>query len=161
MPDIYQIIITALIGIVGFFLASKFSKFEKALEVIKHNIKAIATCLFKAKDIDFDPSHLRDYSPLKITPEGLKYLEKVGFTRVFSERSREFFRLIDLDKPKLKYDVENSAIKAVFALLDRDCFRPVKVYFYNNPTEDIRAFARLAGIYVRDRYLERHKEITQ
>jgi hypothetical protein len=66
-----------------------------------------------------------------------------------------------MDKPKVKYDVEYSAIKVVFALLDEDYFRPVKVYFYNNPKENMRAFAKLAGVYARGRYLEKHREITQ
>ncbi len=57
--------------------------------------------------------------------------------------------------------MEYSAIKTVFALLGKDYFRPVKIYFYNNPKEDTRSFGKLAGIYVRDRYLERHAEITQ
>ena len=69
--------------------------------------------------------------------------------------------MIDLDKPKVKYDVEYSAIKTVFALLDEDYFRPVKVYFYNNPKENMRSFAKLTSIYVRDRYLEKHRKITQ
>ncbi len=161
MPDVYQIIITALLGTIGFFLVSKFSKLDKTLDILKHNIRAIAISLFKVEHIDFDPTYLRDYSPLKITPEGLKYLEKVGFARIFKDRSDRFFRAIDMDKPKVKYDVEYSAIKTVFALLDRDYFKPVKIYFYNNPSEDIKSFAKLAGVYVRDRYLEKHTEITQ
>ena len=52
MPDIYQIIITALIGALGFFLVRKFRKFDKTFEVMKHNMRAISTCLFRAKDID-------------------------------------------------------------------------------------------------------------
>ena len=123
--------------------------------------RAIAACLFKAEGVDFDPSYMRDYSPLRITPEGMKYLEEVGFIQVFKDHPEEFLRVIDMDKPKVKYDVEQSAIKTVFALLDKDYFKPVKVYFYNNPNENIRSFAKLAGVYVRDRYLEKHTEITQ
>ena len=88
-------------------------------------------------------------------------LNSAGFVQVFINHPDKFFKAIDLDEPKVKYDVEYCAIKCVFALMDEDCFRPVKVYFYNHPKEDIRAFAKMAGVYVRDKYLERHTEITQ
>ena len=55
MPDVYQIIITTLLAAIGFFLVSKFSKFDKTFEAIKHNIRAIAVCLFKTEGVDLTP----------------------------------------------------------------------------------------------------------
>ena len=168
MPDISQIIIMVLIsavggliGVVFYFLKGKIKGFNTTLETIKHNVRAIANCLFKAKDIDFDPSLLRDYSPLNITEQGKQYLTNTGFVKVFKENKKDFFKLIDLEKPKMKYDVEFNAVKTIFSLIEKDYFKPVKIFFYNNPRKDFRAFAKMAGVYVRDDYLEEHPEITQ
>ena len=161
ITEILLAFIIILIGCVSYFLKDKFEKFETIFDTVKYNIKAIANSLSEADEINFNHSHLRDYSPLSITEEGEKYLEITGFIQIVSEQSDKFFKVIDLENPTTKYDVEVNAVKSVLALLDEEYFRPVKIYFYNHPKEDIRGFAKIAGVYLRDKYLEKHPEITQ
>ena len=154
-------VIIFLISVIGYFLRNKFNSFDKTFRVVKYNIKSIANALAKNKRIDFDQSLLEDYSPTKLTENGKDYLEEIGFIKIFSDNSKRFFHVIDLDNPTTKYDVEVSAFKSVLALLDESYFKPVKIHFYNNPKEDIRGFAKVSGVYVRDQYLNKHSEISQ
>ncbi|MCK5016776.1 MAG: hypothetical protein KAS32_06850 [Candidatus Peribacteraceae bacterium] len=54
------------------------------VEKMKLNIKVIADALVKS-DVPFIGDELESYSPLRVTEEGIEYLEKVGFIDVFSK----------------------------------------------------------------------------
>ena len=109
----------------------------------------------------FNPSELKPYSPLALTPQGEELIKKLGFNNVFSEHKEDFFALIDAEQPKLKYDVENAAIKAIYLLTDRPYMDFLKVFFYNTPDRGMEDTAPTLAVYVRDAYLAAHPEITQ
>jgi len=85
----------------------------------------------------------------------------LGFDNIFKEHKLDFFNYIDEEKPKLKYDVEFSAIKSISFLSDKPYMEFLKVFFYNNPNKNIENTAPTLGVYIRDKYLEEHPEITQ
>jgi hypothetical protein len=100
-------------------------------------------------------------SPFQLNDEGEKLLQKSGFKQIVKENSEDFLNFIGMDKPKTKYDVQETAYKGVFLLFDEDYFVPVKTFLYNNPKVTKKAFLSAAAIYIRDAYLKAHPEIKE
>lgn len=127
---------------------------------IKVNVKVISDYLTSASG-DFDHTELQSYSPLKLTDKGEKLIKEIGFDNVFEKHKDDFCRFIESENPKLKYDVEKAAIKAVSALYNKEYMGFLKVYFYNNPSRNLKNVSPTLGVYLRDKYLEKHPEITE
>jgi hypothetical protein len=128
---------------------------------IKHNLKVVSDFLIKSSSLHFDPTELKNYSPLQLSPEGEKLIEALGFGDIFEARREEFFQFIDEEHPRLKYDVELAAIKAIHIFSEKEYMSPLKVFFYNNPKRNLENTAPTLAVYVRDKYLEKHPEITE
>lgn len=133
---------------------------QKDIAIIKHNLSVVANFLTKSFDT-FNVSELKNYSPVQLTNNGHKFIEEIGFEKVFAENKDRFFEYIDTEKPKLKYDVESAAIKSIYFLANEPYMTFLKVYLYNNPTRKITDTAPTLGIYIRDKYLAAHPEIKE
>ena len=127
---------------------------QKTIEKIKNNVKVMSDSLIQSELSDFDGGRLQAYSPIQVTDEGQQYLEEVGFIEIFMEHEDDFFEFIEDEEPETDYDIENAAIKSVLFLFDEPYFKSVKEYLYNNPKEDRKEFIQIAGIYVRNKYME-------
>jgi hypothetical protein len=127
---------------------------------VKTNVKVISDYLTRTHD-DFDHAELHDYSPLRLSARGKKLIYDLGFDKVFEQQANEFFQHIDREDPKLKYDVEVAAIKSISTLADRDYMSFLKVFFYNNPSRNLQNTGPTLGIYIRDKYLAEHPDITE
>jgi len=136
------------------------STIEKAVDNIKHNLKVMGDYLTR-HHAKFNPTELRALSPLSLTEQGKKLIKDMGFEEIFEDHKAEFFSFIDSELPKLKYDVEVAATKSIYLLADRPYMDFLKVFFYNNPDRNMENTAPTFGVYVRDKYLEAHREITQ
>jgi len=130
-------------------------------ETIKHNVKVVSDFLTKKSTLKFDPTELKNYSPLALTPQGNDFIAKLGFDNVFKDNKSDFLKCVDDEKPKLKYDVELAAIKTINLLSDKPYMEFLKVFFYNTPNRNMDNTAPTLGVYVRDEYLKEHPEITQ
>lgn len=133
---------------------------EASMEKVKHNVKVVSDYLTKHYS-QFDPRELKTMSPVTLTSEGYKFVEDIGFTNVFEKNKNDFFQYIDGEQPKLKYEVESAAIKSIYVLSDKEYMAFLKVYLYNHPNRLLENTAPTLGIYVRDKYLAIHPEITQ
>jgi hypothetical protein len=79
------------------------------------------------KIYDFIPNKLdcypdrrsRDNGLLYLTDKGNAFIVSLGFDKFFVENKNEFFAFIDEEESKLKYDVELSAMKAIYFLMDK------------------------------------------
>lgn len=161
------------LGIVGTLLvlawygSSRFTAIESSLNNIvevlkpmKRNVNVMSNYLI-SKHKNFDSSELVTMSPFKLTDKGLDFIKEIGFDNVFNANKQVFFDCIEQEKPKLKYDVENSAIKSIYALSGNSYMDFLKVYFYNHPNRTMENTAPTLGVFLRDKYLEAHPEITQ
>lgn len=133
---------------------------EVTVEKIKINVKVISDYLAKHQT-KFDLKELRTYSPLQLTEDGKKFITDIGFDNVFEKNKDDFFHFIEGENPKLKYDVELAAVKSIQVNAQKDYMSFLKVFFYNTPTRTLENTAPTLGVYVRDKYLEEHPEITQ
>lgn len=127
---------------------------------VKGNLKVVSDFLIRDNK-NFNSSELQALSPFTLTAEGENFIKKIGFQNVFGDNEEEFFRCIESEKPKLKYDVEAAAIKSISMLYDKEYMNFLKVFFYNNPKRSMENTAPTLGVYVRDKYLSEHPEITQ
>lgn len=128
---------------------------------IKLNLKVVSDFLMRGDNEKFNPAELQAYSPLQLTEEGESFIQTLGFQNVFNDYKTDFFQCIDNEKPKLKYDVEFAAIKSISMLYDKPYMNFLKVFFYNNPQRNMENTAPTLGIYIRNKYLTEHPEITQ
>lgn len=127
---------------------------------IKANVKIVGD--FLARDnANFNSAELQEYSPLKLTPIGEEFIKTSGFANIFEANKDDFFKCIESEKPKLKYDVEIAAIKSISILYDKEYMNFLKVLFYNSPSRKMENTAPTFGVYIRDKYLSEHPEITQ
>jgi hypothetical protein len=155
-----------LLGVLGAFIyigrkLQVLDDLHATTDKIKTNVKVIGDYL-TATNNDFDHTELQSYSPLKLTASGKKLIETLGFDAIFQQHKKDFCEYIDSDNPKLKYDVELSAIKSIFALYENKEYMDfLKVFFYNNPKRNLKNVAPTLGIYVRDKYLAAHPEIAE
>lgn len=133
---------------------------EKAVDKIKCNLKVVSDYLVRYQST-FNPSELQSLSPLQLTKVGEELIEKLGFDNVFEKNKKDFFDFISSENPTLKYDVEIAAIKSISALYEKNYMDFLKVYFYNNPQRSFEDTAPTLGVYIRDKYLSEHPEITQ
>lgn len=129
-------------------------------EKIKINLKVVCDHLI-SNSKKFTHKELQTYSPLKLTNAGRKLVKTLNFDAIFEHHRQDFFGYIDGEEPKLKYDVENAAIRSISVLYDQDYMTPLKIFFYNQPDRDLPNVAPTLGVYVRDKYLVEHPEITE
>jgi hypothetical protein len=128
--------------------------------LIKQNMKVICDFLIRSNS-DFDSTELQSFSPLSLTQAGEDFVKNSHFDVIFNEHKNDFFECINSESPKMKYDVESSAIKAIFILADKDYMGFLKEFFYNNPARSLENTAPTLGVYMRDKYLAEHPEITK
>ena len=133
---------------------------EESMSRVKHNLNITTHFLIRHHE-NFDLKELQTFSPIQLTEEGKGLVRELGFDNVFRTHQSEFFGCIDAEHPKLKYDVENAAIKSLYTLQGVDYMEFLKVFFYNNPSRNLENTAPTLGIYLRDQYLAVHPEITQ
>lgn len=133
---------------------------ETTVEKIKVNVKVISDYLTKHQS-EFDPKELRVYSPIQLTDVGRKFITEIGFDNVFEKNKDDFLCFVEKENPRLKYDVELAAIKSIHINSQKEYMSFLKVFFYNNPTRTMDNTAPTLGVYVRDKYLAQHPEITQ
>ena len=132
---------------------------RETVEVIKHNLKVVTDFLIK-KFPDFNHEDLRNYSPVQLSEHGKGFIRSIGFDTIFMQNKKDFFGVIEDDLPKMKYDVQTSAIKSIYALSDKSYMDRVKTYLYDHPDRKMDRVAATLGIYVRDAYLAEHPEIN-
>lgn len=161
--DIFNVVGFSTIVLALLYIGRKLQildELKTTTDKIKANIKVVSDFLTR-HDSKFNPTELQAYSPLKLTEIGRKFLEDIGFANIFGNHEQEFFSYIDAEHPTLKYDVETTAIKSIYALWDREYMNPIKQYLYNHPDRNLENTAPTLGVYVRDKYLEGHKQIMQ
>ena len=131
-----------------------------AMDKVKQNLNVVCNFLIKDNN-NFNSTELQTFSPFQLTQIGKDFISEIGFDKVFQEHKIDFFTFIESEQPKLKYDVETSAIKSISFLYDKDYMKFLKVYFYNKPSRNFENTAPTLAVYVRDIYLAEHPEITQ
>lgn len=132
----------------------------KDMDIVKHNMKVC--CDFLTKNFSgFSPSEIKSHSPYQLTEDGKDFIVSIGFDKVFQEHKEDFFKSVEINSPKLKYDVELASIQSIYFLSEESYMEFLKIYFYNHPERNMQNAAPTLGVYIRDKYLTEHPEIIQ
>lgn len=126
---------------------------------IKDNMLVVVTHLCTGKG-KLDSNLIKQMSPLQIQPAGKKILHDSGFVQTFNANEGKFFSIIKEFNPNSKLEVENLAIYSFVSIMNTDghTMASVKSYLYDHP--GVRdTFPTLAGVFIRDKYLEKNKNI--
>lgn len=116
-------------------------------------------------------------SPLKMTPIGEVLFEKSFSKKAIDENIDFLIEELEKIAPKTAFDVEDQSYSVLFKNIGHDLFNEVKNFIYYSPETielidpsdgekeqikiSLQTLIRLMGIYLRDKYLERHTEIEK
>ena len=159
------IVVVGVPALIGFLISlgrklQILESLQTSSEKIKSNVTVISNYLIRHHK-RFNPSELQAFSLLTLTPEGKKLIKDIGFDTAFEQHKNDFFKIIDCDSPKLKYDVETAATKSIYALADKDFMNFLKIFLYSHPDRSLDDTAPTLGVYIRDEYLVDHPEIKE
>jgi hypothetical protein len=134
-------------------------KHSKLLEKFNTLIAALAE-----KNSLNNPDLFSTNSPINLTPQGIKFIEEVGWKLSIdnTDNRKKLFETLDKFKLQTKYDVEKYSIVVLTELAgmrEDNAYTPVKRYLYENATQDDFKVMTACAIYLRDKYLESHPEI--
>lgn len=148
----------ALLVIAGFIYMR--ISIGRPVSKMKDNLLVLITHLASSRG-KLDTSLIKQMSPLQIQPAGQAILQEVGFPKIFEDNKEKFFSIIRNKKPQTKLEVESYAIYSFIEVMTTDgILNRVKVYLYEHP--NIReTFPTLAGVYIRDKYLEENQNIKE
>ncbi len=105
-------------------------------------------------------------SPIQLTEEGKKLLEKVGWSEIINNENNKqyFFNKIEKRGAKNKYSIEKNSIIIINDLMsrnDKDILDPIRKYLYEHAEIDDTSVFTACGIDLRDKYFEIHPEIKE
>lgn len=173
---------------VSFFIGSMYYLLKKQLAPMKENIKEVNKSI---NHIEKYLIRISEYwrtkqpksftaiykqleekaSPVKSTGLGEKILKESGLKKVIDDNKERFIKKIELLKSKTAYDVENNAFDVLFEESSNDSFNVIKNWLYENPEYeynnnvkfivDLTMVVRIGRIYLRDLYLDKHKELIK
>ncbi|MEI7425656.1 MAG: hypothetical protein WCK16_01860, partial [Candidatus Moraniibacteriota bacterium] len=104
-------------------------------------------------------------SPLNLTEKGIEFIETLGWDKILEDETQKkiLFEALDHLNLKTKPDVERYCIIVLnefYGSRDSNPFISIKNYLYNNATIDKQNAISACAIYLRNKYLENHPEIS-
>lgn len=149
------------------------SNINKNIENINTNITTIKACiLMVAKDKTAVKVLLQTNSPYSLSPFGEEILKTSGAKKAVDDNLSLLISDIEKEKPLTALDVENKSSEILLKNSNTDIFKEIKDFIFNNPKYksidlnlaeidlDLSIFITIMGIYLRDKYLSAHPEIT-
>ena len=132
----------------------------KKLSKVKDNVLVIVTHLATSRSAKLNTDLIVAMSPLQIGPQGLVVIEASGLKKIMEDRECRTIILKHIAdmQPATKLDVEQKSIVLFETIMLNNFMNPVKAYLYENPAMR-EPMPTLAGIYIRDAYLNEHPEI--
>lgn len=130
-------------------------------------VKTLLMMKYKGADIVLSGKH----SPRTLTEQGLKIFHDMKGKEFLEKNKLALYGVIDRDKPKTAYDVENLCYFACASFVNDDMFNEIKDFLYNYPMipwtdgkqheVDMDDACSVLSLPLRDMYLEDHPEILK
>jgi len=145
-------------------------KLEKTIDKLDKAIGSINRLVFYLgnNDKNMKPDIFMANSLLQLSDIGKEILRVTGGEEFVDKNINHLMRLMDDAKYKSALDVENNSFLVIMNQSDSDDFTKIKNYIYNNPVLksnnitiglNINLVSQVMGIYLRDKYLEKHIEL--
>lgn len=144
---------------------------EKLLPKIDSIVTSIngLVLFLNTKHKDFKSEVFVVKSPVELSPIGMKILEDFGGKSYIDLYTEKLIKIMEQVPLKSALDVQNQATSVIFTQVDSDEFVAIKNYIFNNPIYrvdgkdianlDISTIAQIMGIYLRNKYFEKHPEL--
>ena len=100
-------------------------------------------------------------SPTQLKPAGRKLLKESGMQKIVDDNLSNFLEELKRQNLKSAYDVERNSFYVLKSLEEIDLVIPLKDYIFNNPGINLDSLFFVGSLYLRDEYLERHKELLE
>ena len=146
-------------------LVSVFYKIFKPTKKKLDNVEAFILRLCGAIQTGGTLSQVDTYSnasPLKINEKGYQVLEQSKFKKGIEDNIDLLLKSVDKLSPKSAFDVEQLCMGLItYVISDKNLnvFKESEDYLYQNPQDNKPEMFNLAGLYLRDKYLEKHPEL--
>lgn len=159
-----------IIGIIAVALLFCFQELKFSINPIRDATAEIQR--FLGDYFDFVPLHevkptgyVEVKSPIGLTELGRRLLETSGAKDIIDENYNELERTIDEKGYRNAYDVQTYISKLIAQKEDENFMKPLKDFVYNNPKFEQKPLRltdvqRIMVIYLRNKYLNHHPEIT-
>ncbi len=139
-------------------------KYGNRLKAVENFMLKLYTIVLTGGDVSKIPvaGLLEENSPLNLTPLGKQKLEEIGFVDDVNNNIESLIKQIDQSNPKSALDVEVICIGLIrYSVLDSTStiFKKSEDFIYNNPEFNNPSYFKATGVYLRDKYLEKHPEL--
>jgi len=128
------------------------------------------------KDKKMIDTLMQKRSPYTITNIGHQVLEKSGGKKVIDNNLDFFINELEILNLKTPYDIEDKSTSIIFGNLSNEMFNDIKNFIYYSPEKiemtdpdtsekrnieiTLSAILNVMGVYLRDKYFEKHPEIN-
>lgn len=136
--------------------------FKDITENLENFIIRLCSAIKTKGDI-FELDLYKKGSPLYLTEKGKNKLKEIGVIDDIDNGLNSLFIALDKLTPSSKLEVENYSTGVIYYYINdskNKVFKKTSNYLYNNPEYNQDEFYKAAGLYLRDKYLEKHPEIT-
>lgn len=130
-------------------------------------VKTLLMMKYKGTEVVLSGKH----SPRTLTEQGMKILHDMKGEEFLKKNKLALYSVIDRDKPKTAYDVENLCYFACASFVNDDMFNDIKTFLYNYPTVpwsdgkqhevNMDDACSVLSLPLRDMYLEDHPGILK
>ncbi|MBM3405602.1 MAG: hypothetical protein FJY10_12035 [Bacteroidetes bacterium] len=158
------VIVTVLIFCIKSWLGSSNRK-KELFQEIRNGILRIEKFLI-SKYADAANIFITSNSPASLTDKGKLLLEKSSGKKLIDDNIDFFISELYKTNPLTALDVENNAFEVIFKNTDKEIFKEVKDYIFNNPVFEgnqlnLSTIVKILSIYLRDKYFEKYPEILE
>jgi hypothetical protein len=135
--------------------------------VLATNITTLIAFL-TTKHTDLQSGLFQSFSPIQLTDLGKELLNKSGGQEYIDQNSQNLISLMEKQNFKSALDVQNYANSLLINLFNTDEFVDIRNYIYQNPLftsgkNSVQVnwpnINQVMGIYLRDKYFEKHPEL--
>jgi len=155
----------------------KLNGMDNTLNTLSTTVTAFGTNLngliiyLKGKDGNMDTSLFRTQSPTQLTSLGEQILSEAGGKDFVDNNLEILLDEISKNNVKTALDVQTTAPMVISNISNDDKFTSIKDFLYKNPqykvkpeeesvvSLDMNVITNIMGIYLRNKYLERHPEL--
>ncbi len=140
-------------------------KIDEILGIVK-SLESKVSDLWKFNNMDSYhefPPLLQSQSPIRLTPLGESILQTYQGAAHIDAVKENLISEIHKRDFKSPLDIQDFSEKIIISKFNSDEFVAIKNYIYNNPYHEnqavtIKTMSLVMGIYLRDKYFERHPE---
>jgi len=163
---IFSAIITALIGLLFWFMRDKFNiltktdiRLEDKIDKMGNKVEETRGAMIEMQDtferIGYPMKRIiQATSPLSLTDYGKQLVEESGFNNLLQDNRDLILSWIKEKNPKTQYDAQEVSREVLLKHKDDVVFKPLKDYTYKHGETSLGQILRAGSIVVRDEIIK-------